>query len=223
MTLHFVHNEVANERTRVIPEELAGTVLFAIDECAFEEGSICQYHLPLTVLLVIFPSTIIDSAVRFNHAAHTIFHITDPLSLVVGASRVGREFSESLSHFSPEKRSITEVINCPFTLIYSDLVAAMHPDYFLGSIVPCGSSLEEAVDRWIFFVIESKLLCNTIYRTVLVSFVLSLLSILLSSDIFPVEIAFAEPLDQESWLVTLLLINVSEADDASNGPIRACT
>ena len=208
MTLHFVHNEVAYERTRVIPEELAGSVLLAIDEGAFEEGSICQYHLTLTVLLVIFPSTIVDSAVRFDHATHTIFHITDPLSLVVGASGKGREYSKSVPHFPPEKRGITKVIYCPFALIYSDLVAAMHPDRFLRSVEPCRAPLEKGANGWIFFVIESELFGDTLNSTVRVCFVLSLLGILLCRYIFPVKIAFAEPLNYESRLISLLFIDV---------------
>ena len=208
MTLHFVHNEVAYERTRVIPEELAGTVLLAIDEGAFEEGSICQYHLTLTVLLVIFPSTIVDSTVRFDHAAHTILHITNPLSLVVGTSRVGREFSKSVPHFPPKKRGITKVINCPFALIYSDLMAAMYPDRFLRSVEPRRAPLEKVVNGWIFFIIESELFGDTINGTVRVCFVLSRLGIPLCLNIFSVKIAFAEPLNYESWLIPLLFIDV---------------
>ena len=91
-----------------------------------------------------------------------------------------------MSHFSPEKRGITEVINCPFTVIYSDLVAAMHPDDFLGSLEPSGASFKQAVNGWIFLTVKSELFRNTLNSTVRVSFVLSLIGIPLSLYIFPV-------------------------------------
>ena len=102
-------------------------------------------------------------------------------------------------------------------------MAAMHPDHFLGSLEPHWASLEKGIYGGIFFTIESELLGYTLNRTVRVSFVLSVLGILLGLNIFPVKVAFAEPLNDEGWLKSLFFIDVGESDDASDGSIRACT
>ena len=195
VTLHFVHNEVSNESARVVPEELTRTVLLSIDEGTLKESSIRQYHFSLTVLLVILPRAIIDGAIWFNHATQTILHITDPLALVVGTGWIGRENSKSLPHFSPEKRRISEVIYRPLSLVYSDLVTAMHPDHSLGPLESRGSILEYALHCRILFVIKSKLVSNSRNRTIGVSFVLGRLGVFYSLDIFPVEVALAEALN----------------------------